>query len=80
MSLTPARRKQLQRERDRALGWVELTVKVAAERAVAVRDFAASLPPPEPPTDPRQLDLLAEIERELRGDGGGASQDQRSLF
>lgn len=65
MSLTAARRKALQRQRDRSLGWVEVTVKVAADQAQAVRDFAASLPPPSLPTDPRQLDLIDRIEAEL---------------
>lgn len=65
MSLTTAQRKKLQRDRDRALGWIEVTVKVAAEKAQEVRDFAASLPDPSPPKDPRQLDMIERIEREL---------------
>lgn len=74
MSLTASRRKQLQRQRDRALGWCEVTVRVAAEQAREVRNFAAALPDPEPPTDPRQLDLVEEIERRLAG-GDGEVQD-----
>lgn len=57
-SLSPTERKKLQRQRDKALGWIEITVKVAAEHADAVRIFAAQLPPPRPPADPRQLDML----------------------
>jgi len=68
MSLTPAQRKKLQRDRDRALGWVEVTVKVAAEKAQEVRRFAASLPDPQPQRDPRQLDLIDEIDRKLSVD------------
>jgi hypothetical protein len=58
------------------LGWVEVTVKVAAERVQEVRDFAASLPDPEPPKDPRQMDMLAEIDRQLAGE----TQGQGDLF
>lgn len=76
MSLTSAQRKKLQRDRDRALGWVEVTVKVAAERVEEVRRFVASMPDPEPPKDPRQLDMLAKIEKELAGGGN----DQDDLF
>ena len=74
--MSPAQRKKLQRDRDRALGWVEVTVKVAAERAQDVRDFAASLPDPEPPKDPRQMDMLAAIDRQLAGE----VRDQDDLF
>lgn len=68
MSLTSAQRKKLQRDRDRALGWIEITVKVAAEKAEEVRRFAASLPDPQPPKDPRQLDLIEDIDRKLSVD------------
>jgi hypothetical protein len=63
--MTPAERKKLQRKRDRALGWVEVTVKVSASQVEAVRAFAASLPDPVPPKDPAQLDLIERIEAEL---------------
>lgn len=76
MSLSAARRKSLQRQRDRVAGWSEVTVKVAAEHAEKVRAFAAALPPPHPPRDPRQLDLLQSIEAELAGTDG----IQRGLF
>lgn len=76
MSLSPAQRKKLQRDRDRALGWVEVTVKVAAERAREVRSFAACLPDPQPPSDPRQLDLIDEIDRKLSVD----SEQEPDLF
>ena len=75
MALSPTRRKQLQRQRDRLAGWAEITVRVAAERAQDVRDFAATLPEPTPPTDPRQLDLLDHIERELSEARSGPGQD-----
>jgi hypothetical protein len=65
MSRPPSERKKLQRQRDRALGWVEVTVKVAAERADEIRMFAASLPGPKAPTDPRQLCLIDVIEKKL---------------
>jgi len=74
--MSPAQRKKLQRDRDRALGWVEVTVKVAAERVEELREFVASLPDPEPPKDPRQLDMLAEIERQL----AEKSSNQGDLF
>lgn len=70
--MTPAERKKKQRHRDRAAGWVEVTVKVAKSHADEVRAFAASLAPPPPPTDPDQLDLIDRIDGEL------ASSDDRS--
>lgn len=78
MSLTPARRKSLQRQRDRAAGWVEINVKVAADRVGEVRAFVASLAPPEAPIDPRQLDLIERIEQELNGEN--ATPEQNDLF
>jgi hypothetical protein len=78
MSLSPARRKSLQRQRDRVAGWSEITLKVAADRVEEVRAFAAALPPPQPPRDPRQLDLLQRIEEELAGSVQPA--DQRGFF
>lgn len=65
---TVAERKALQRKRDRLLGWREVTVRVAQEHAEQVRDFAASLPDPRPPTDPAQLDLLAELDAAIDRD------------
>lgn len=62
-----ARRKKLQRDRDRALGWREVIVKVADDQVQAVRDFVACLPPPAPPSDARQMDLIDRIEAELEG-------------
>ena len=67
--MTPAQRKAAQRRRDRVAGWTEVTVKVAARQAEAVRAFAASLAPPEPLTDPAQLDLLAALDAALSGNG-----------
>ena len=65
--MTPTERKRLQRARDRAAGWTEVNLRVGQEHAEALRAFAASLPPPVPPTDPRQLSLLDEIDRQLSG-------------
>lgn len=65
--MTPTERKRLQRARDKAAGWTEVNLRVGQEHAEALRAFAASLPPPAPPTDPRQLSLLDEIDRQLSG-------------
>ena len=65
--MTPTERKRLQRARDRAAGWTEVNLRVGQEHAEALRAFAATLPPPAPPTDPRQLSLLDEIDRQLNG-------------
>lgn len=65
--MTPTERKRLQRARDRAAGWTEVNLRVGQEHAEALRAFAATLPPPAPPTDPRQLSLLDEIDRQLSG-------------
>jgi len=64
-ALSPTDRKRLQRQRDKASGWSEVSVKVAAEHAEKVRQFAAQLPAPRPPSDPRQLELLAQLDRQL---------------
>jgi len=66
--MSSTERKRVQRERDRLSGWVEVTVKVAHDQVAPLRAFAAALPPPEPPTDPRQLDLLEAIDEQLRID------------
>lgn len=63
--MNTAERKKAQRQRDKINGWQEVTVRVSATQAQAVRDFAAGLPDPQPPTDPRQLDMLQQIERDL---------------
>jgi hypothetical protein len=70
--ISQSERKRAQRERDRINGWVEVTVKVSQAQVPHIRAYAASLPPPEPPTDPRQLDMLNEIEARLNG----AAQDE----
>lgn len=66
--MTPAERKAAQRRRDRIAGWAEVVVKVDARRADEVRAFAASLPPPAPPTDPAQLSMLDQLDALLSGD------------
>lgn len=61
--MTQSERKSLQRRRDRAAGWAEVTVKCAAVLVDDVRAYAASLPPPSPSEDPNQLSLLAALDR-----------------
>lgn len=67
--MTPAERKKLQRKRDRARGWTEVTVKVRSDRVDEVRSFAASLGEPPLPKDPDQLDLIDQIDAELASGG-----------
>jgi hypothetical protein len=76
--MTPGQRKRAQRKRDKMLGWQEVTLKVGREHVEALRAFASSLPDPEPPTDPRQLDLIDRIEEELSN--SDPFQGQGSLF
>lgn len=83
--MTPAERKRAQRQRDKLAGWTEVAVKVAASQVDAVREFAASLPPPEPPTDPRQLSLIEQLDKALEGDASSGAgrekpEEQGSLF
>ena len=61
-------RKRLQRLRDKSQGWVELTVRVPKRDLDLVRRFVSALPPPEPVTDPDQLDLLEHLERQIVSD------------
>ena len=68
MSLSPSERKKLQRKRDKALGYVETTVRVPQRDLDLVRRFVAALPPPEPVSDPSQMDLLDRIDREIASD------------
>ena len=68
MSLSPSERKKLQRKRDKALGYVETTVRVPKRDLELVRRFVAALPPPEPVSDPNQMDLLDQIDREIASD------------
>ncbi len=53
-------RKRKQRERDKSLGYVQLNLRVPAEKAQEVRDLVASFPEPVAPVDPNQLDLLSD--------------------
>lgn len=71
--MTAAIRKARQRQRDKLAGWTELKVKVSASQVQAVRDFVASLPPPEPPTDLNQLSLIEQLDR--ANDGREVSQE-----
>lgn len=72
--LSPAERKRLQRQRDKSLGYVEVNLRVPKRDLEMVRRFVAALPPPEPVTDPDQLDLLAEIDRQIAS--GKSSPEQ----
>lgn len=76
------RHKQLQRERDRILGWKEVTVKVAREYEAEIRRLAANMPGPRPLSDPRQLDMIAHIEAQIAGDAPDTSgaQADKDLF
>ena len=76
--MTTAQKKAKQRERDKLMGWREINLRVGQEHVEAVRAYVASLPPPEPPTDPRQLDLLDRIDQELTE--GDTSPDQGQLI
>jgi hypothetical protein len=82
--MTPAERKAAQRRRDKLSGWAEVTVRIAASRADDLRAYAASLPPPEPPTDPAQLSMIDMLDQQLAGDvSPGKKTDtasQGSLF
>jgi hypothetical protein len=73
-ALTPTQRKKLQRQRDKALGYVETTVRVPQRDLELVRRFVAALPPPEPVTDPDQLDLLDRLDQEIAS--GKASPEE----
>lgn len=66
--LSPAERKRLQRKRDKSLGYAEINLRVPRRDLELVRRFVSALPPPEPVTDPDQLDLLAEIDRQIVSD------------
>lgn len=82
--MKPAERKAAQRRRDKIAGWAEVIVKVDASRVQDVRDFAASLPPPAPPTDPAQLSMLDLLDAQLAGRdvslGQAPAPSQGSLF
>lgn len=65
--MTPAQRKSAQRQRDRLLGWSEITLKVSAEHVAHLREYAASLTPPPPLTDERQLSLLEQLDAQISG-------------
>lgn len=71
--MNAGQRKAAQRQRDKAMGWAEITVRVDAARADEVRAFAASLPPPPPPTDPAQLSLIEQLDAALTAPGNGQS-------
>lgn len=82
--MTPAERKRAQRKRDRIAGWAEVTVRIDARQADAVRAYAASLPPPPGPTDPAQLSMLDQLDAMLSGGDGSPdakpADTQGSLF
>jgi hypothetical protein len=80
MALTAAERKRIQRQHDKILGYVEVTVKVGADYACDVRDFAAGLPKPRPPSDPNQISMLADLDAALSGRDASQLDKQQSLF
>ena len=57
-ALTPAERKRQQRARERAEGYVQLTLRVPVDRADEVRKFVAELPKPKPKDIPGQQSLF----------------------
>jgi hypothetical protein len=57
-SLTASERKRLQRQRDKLLGWVEVTVKVPHTQVDELRAFIPHLGTPPPIKDTRQLDMI----------------------
>lgn len=78
--MTPTERKRLQRVRDKAAGWTEVNLRIASEHAEALRAFAATLPPPKPPTDPRQLSMLAALDRQLNGEDEGEEEPRQGFL
>jgi len=68
MSLTTGQRKALQRKRDKAAGWKEVSLKINPAYEAELKAFAASLPPPDPPKDPKQIDLIDYIEKQISGE------------
>ena len=78
--MTPTERKRIQRARDKAAGWSEVVVRVAAEHAEALRAFAATLPDPKPPTDPRQLSMLEALDRQLSGKADVRAEPEQQLL
>lgn len=81
--MTPTERKRAQRKRDKIAGWAEVTVRIDARQADDLRVYAASLPPPEPPTDPAQLTMLDQLDAMLSGGDGSPDvkpDTQGSLF
>ncbi len=57
-SLTASERKRLQRQRDKLLGWVEVSVKVPYTQVDELRAFVGCLGTPPAPVDTRELDML----------------------
>ena len=80
VAMTPAQKQARRRKKMNLLGYRQVNVWVAADRVEEVREFAASLPEPATPTDPRQLDLLAKIEAQEAAEDGDQSPDQPSLL
>lgn len=74
--MNAAERKKKQRQRDKLLGWQEVTVRVAATQAQFVRDYAATLPDPTPPVDPRQLDMIEQLDSDLSQSKASRSDPQ----
>jgi hypothetical protein len=80
MAMTAREKKAKQRQRDKLAGLVVVSVKVDPQYAQAIKDYAASFPPPAGPTDPDQLSLLDRIDAELASGDTSPDDDQGSLF
>ena len=61
MAMTAAQKKAAQRARDARDGWTTVTVRVAVEQVEELRRIAATLPPPSPLVDPRQMSLIGDM-------------------
>lgn len=59
--LTAAQRKALQRERDKSRGFVEITVRVPADRTEEVRAWCGKLKPKRKVRDKSQTDLFEGV-------------------
>lgn len=59
--LTAAERKRLQRARDKAVGYVEISVRVPADRVEEVRSWCAQLTPKSRPRDVSQMDMFKGV-------------------
>lgn len=73
---TAAERKRLQRERDKSRGFVEITVRVPADRVQEAREWCGKLKPRRKPRDKSQSDLF---EGSCDMSQGGAQRSEVSV-